>query len=430
MRPSLRTIAPALACLAAFQACRATVEEPALPPAWTAADAARPLSRRDCIDLAMRSAPTAAAWKARLLAARADLEQAQKLPNPALSLGWEDFGLTPKSAGTPVQTTLTLAMSLEDLFARKRRAAAASCELEAEEADLRAEQLSLSADVARAYDELVAARTKLELHLELQGVAETHRAAVAEFVAAGLSARIESERADAELAASRAEMAKAEADERMLEIGFEFSLGFDRPVPLQLAEGLTASTRTAPRDLDGRLALAAGSRPEIAAAEARYRAGLERMKLSAERTQFLPTLSAGPRNLDGELTGVASVDLVLPVFDTGSAAERSHEAALLGLAAELRRVAQRTAADVCRASERLSAAESYLEEHARDLAERRRTLRASTERLFQAGQAEYDDLVLARRDEVEARIGLLDAELATATARIELDAAVGAPPDE
>jgi hypothetical protein len=135
MRPSARARTLALACIAAASGCRATVEEPTLPPAWTAEDAARPLSRRDCIDLALHSAPTSTAWKARILAARAGLEQAEALPNPALSLGWEDFGLNAASGGSAVQTTLSLAMSLEDLFSRKRRAAAASHDLEAEEAN-------------------------------------------------------------------------------------------------------------------------------------------------------------------------------------------------------------------------------------------------------------------------------------------------------
>jgi outer membrane protein TolC len=81
---------------------------------------------------------------------------------------------------------------------------------------------------------------------------------------------------------------------------------------------------------------------------------------------------------------------------------------------------------VCAALDALKASESFLSQHARDLADRRRALRERTERLFHAGEAEYAELALARRDEVQARIALLDAELAVATGRVDLDAAAGA----
>lgn len=425
MSSSARLCAVALACCAVLASCRATVVEPELPPAWSESDAARPLSREDCIELALNSAPTAAAWKSRIEFARASFEQARLLPNPTLSLAWEDFALNAAAGHNSVQTTLTLAMALEDVFARKRRSAAASFELVAEEASLRAERVQLAAEVARAYDGLVTARSKVKAQQELAGMAVTQRAAVEKFVGAGVSARIDLERAEAELAASQAALATSEAQARALELAFEFSLGFARPVTLELADELTSSTREPMAELSDLLARSAANRPDIEAATARYEAELERLKLAAERVQFLPTVAAGPRTQGDEVRGVASFDVVLPLFDTGAAAERGQQAALLRAAAELRQVAQRVAAEVCAASERLSSTESYLSAHARDLADRRRTLRERTERLFTAGEVEYGELALARRDEVEARIALLDAELAAAEARIDFDAALG-----
>jgi cobalt-zinc-cadmium efflux system outer membrane protein len=415
----------AAACASVLASCHATVVEPVLAPAWTEADAGHPLTRAECVRLAVESAPTAAAWQARRAAARASLEQAQLLPNPTLGLTWEDFGLNGAAAQYLLQTTLTLAVALEDVFAREHRAGAASHELEAEEAELLAERERLAAAVARAYDGLVAARARIELQRELAAVAETQRAAVERFAAAGIAPRVELERAEAELLGARADVALAEADARLLELEFEFSLGFARPVSLQLAEPLTASTATNARDLAALLAQAADARKEIAAAAARYQAQLERLDLAADRVQFLPVIGGGPREQDSALLGVASIDVVLPLFDTGAAAQHAQEAALLAAAAELRRVAQRTAAEVCAAAERLAAAEAFLAEFARELARRRGVLRERTERLFAAGQVEYSDLMLARRDEVSARIALVDAELAAATARVDLDAAVG-----
>ncbi len=406
--------------------CRATVAEPRLAPAWAEEQARTPLSRADCIALATRSAPNAAAWQARRLAARAGLESADRFPNPTLSLGWEDFGLNHAAAAGSVQTTLSLALALEDVFARKRRAAAARHELEAEEADLRAQAAQLAADVSRAYDELVAARTRATLQAELSSVAEKQRADVERFATSGLAARVDLERASAELAQAEAQRAQATVEADRLELAFAFALGFERPQRLQLSEALRNASSTPSRDLAELLALAASARSEIAAAAARYQAELERSRLAAERLQFLPALGAGPRRQGDELRGVATIDVVLPVFDSGAAAEHAQSAALLAAAAALRASAHEVARDVCSALERLRAAETYLSEHARDLAARRLALRESTERLFRAGEAPYADLALARRDEVEARLSLVDAELAAAAARVDLDFAVGA----
>ena len=140
--------------LLALAAC-GTVEEPKLAPAWSEADAARPLTHADCVRLATRSASTAAAWEARRRAAEAALRQAGKLPNPTLAASWEDFGLG--SGGGPLQQTFSLGMALEAVFARGRREAAASHALLAELADLQAEEARLAREVGQGYDALAPA---------------------------------------------------------------------------------------------------------------------------------------------------------------------------------------------------------------------------------------------------------------------------------
>ena len=433
-----------LAALLTPAGCGAPVVEPELPPAWSPAQAAAPLTRAECVHLAANSAPSAAAWEARRAAAKANLEQAGLLANPTLSLAWEDFGLNHAAEGSALQTTVSLAVALEDVFSRGSREAAARHELEAEEADIRAERARLAADVAHAYDELVAARARVELQQDLVAEARTQRDDVARFVASGDSPRIEQDRAEAELAAAQADAARARTEARGQELGFAFALGFERPVTLQLAEPLTgegpsldptagSGTGAGPGagpaaieiDLAGLLAVAADARPELAAAAARYAAQLERLSLVAERPQFLPTLGAGPRWQKDELRGVGTIDVALPIFDSGAAAQRGEQAALLGAAAALRAAARDVAREVCAARERLEAAVTYLDGHARDLADRRHALNLSTTRLFRAGEVAYTELALARRDDVEAQLALLEARLAVAAARVDLAAAIG-----
>ena len=422
MRPDRRRLLLLAALLAG---CHATVVEPTLAPAWTEAEAAAPLTRQDCIDFALRSAPTAAAWQARRLAARARLEQAGTLPNPILGLGWEDFGLN-DAAHRITQTTLTLAWALADVAAREGREAAARYDLWAEEADLRAEAARLAADVSRAYDVLVAARARVTLQLQLADVAERQRADVAHFVSSGTSPRIELERAEAEVAEARAGVDAARSAARALELELVFAIGFDRPLEVQLADDLTPAPAEPQPALGDLLLSAAAARPELAGAQARYQAELQRLQLAADRVRFLPLVTAGPRSQGDELLGVAGLEVELPLFDSGAAEEHGQQAALLAAAAALRSAARDIAAQVCEAAARAAAAQAQLDDHARDLAQRRAALRTRTEALFRAGEAEYADVALARRDEVEARLAQLDAELAADEARIDLQLALGA----
>jgi len=402
-----------------------TVEEPSLPPDWTEADAASPLSRSDCVDLAMRSASTAAAWRARLLAAEAALRQERTLPNPTLSAQWEDFNLVGSTPGGTVQETLTLAYAIERVASQGRRASAARHDLEAERADLLAERRLLAVEVHRAYDELLAARARARLEAEFEAIAAREESSVRSFVEAGALAPFEVAKAEAELATVQADRFRAEAEARARELALAFAMGFDRPVPLRLSDPLLEEGRERTSDREELARIAIDNRPELVAATHRYDAALERAKLAAERLRFLPSIALGPRFVGSERLGVAEIDVELPLFDQGGAEVDARSAALLAAAAEVRRVAREVASEVTEAAERWDSASDFLERHARALADRRRAIREGTERLFLAGEATYEEMIRARRDEVEAQVTVLEAELAAALAAADLDAATG-----
>lgn len=409
-------------------ACQSTVVEPKLPPAWSSEAAAKPLARADCIDLALHSAANRAAWNARLEAARANFEQAKLLPNPTLSLSWEDFGLNSAAMGSPVQTTLSLAVALEDLLTRKQRTKVAEHELLAMEARLRIERAQVAADVARLYDRLVAARAALELSRDAARIMQVQRQAIEKLVTAGIEAPIEQRRAEAEYVQAQNGVLASDAQARALELEFAFALGFERPVALELSEGLSgtdASPAAGPAGIEDLLAKAIENRPELKAASEEYAALLGELHLRAARVQFLPTISAGPRKQGNELRAVAGIDSVLPIFDSGAVGEQHAQAELLAAAAEVRRAAALVAGEVCAAAQRRESAAGMLEHGARELSLRRRRLREDSQRLFEAGESDYSAFVLARRDEVEARRAELDAELTLALASIDLDAALG-----
>jgi len=404
----------------------ASVEEPKLPLPLAAEAAAAPLTRAQCVEFALQSVPTAAAWRARLDHAHAALASAQRLPNPTLALNFEDLGLG-GGAGVPVQTTLLLGEALADLASRERRSAAAQHGLAAEEARLLAERADLAASVSLAYDELVAARKRLELDHDLSEIAQTQQKAVARFVELGESPRLDLEKAQAECLDASLQSARDEAAARASEIELAFALGFERPVALQLAEGLGGALAEETGELEALLALAAQRSPRLKAASETYAAELERAHLAASGVRFLPVVRAGPRSVGGETLGVVELETELPLFDQGQSERSAASAELLAAAAAVRASAHELARELSLAHAAVAAQTQTLEAQARPLAEQRVRIRQRTEAQFQAGEASYLEQVGARRDEVKARMDVLEAELQLAAARNELARVLGAP---
>src|SRR6185436_1802780 len=116
-----------------------------------------------------------------------------------------------------------------------------------------------------AYDELAAARERARLTAELAAGAREARDALAAEVRAGLAARIDLDRGEAELTDLELRGARAEADARVSELELAFALGFERPVALELAEPATADAADDAGGIEELLALAAERRPELAA---------------------------------------------------------------------------------------------------------------------------------------------------------------------
>ncbi|HRV81128.1 MAG TPA: TolC family protein [Planctomycetota bacterium] len=404
-------------------ACR-SVQEPVLDPGWSELDAAQPLGKAACIDLALRSAPNAAAWQARTRAAQAALSQAGRLPNPDLELAFEEIDAFHNHARPFVQTS-SLAYALEALAGRRRKQAAANFDALAEEASLGVDRQSIAAAVSLAYDQLWFARERVDRMEDQLALARQDREATGDLIAAGLLAQVDQQKADTEVLAVQAEWAHARTDARVLELELAFALGFERPVELTLADPPAPVTDFEAFDLEGMLRTAADQRPELVAAKARYQAQLERLHLEASGLRFLPRVNLGYRTESGKPTLVGTLGVELPVFDTGKDALAAQNAALLGAAAEMRRAANQVASEVCRAEAAFRAARSYLEEYAQPLAEQRDELAIQTVELFRAGEVSFREMLSARRDAVQEQIRLLDAQAALAAARVQLEAALG-----
>ncbi len=415
----------ALFVLAPLASCASV--EPNLRPAHFPSLADHPLSRQECIDLAASSAPTVAAWEARLSKARAALDKARTLPNPTLLLEWEDLGLDHGPDAVPPQKTRSVLVSLADLLAMPWRIDAAEFDAEAEAAHVAAEQQQLAKSVAHDFDDLIVLHRKAALLHEATEIATKQRAAIEEFARLGQFPRIASERAEAEQLDAAAEEAAAVAATRLATIRFAFALGFDRPVALELADrdAPDASAVASPSDLESLLAEAAAARPEMKEALAKYRATLERQRLADLRIELLPTIGVGHRRQSTATSEVASIEVGLPLFDRGDNAVLEASAELLDAAANLRAVAATVTSEIAIAHASFEAATAYLANHAEPLARVRESLRDGTEKLFRAGEATIEDWITTRRDEVKARLAREEARAAVAAANIDLVAALG-----
>src|SRR5256885_1019872 len=92
--------------------------------------------------------------------------------------------------------------------------------------------------IGPAWSVAVAARRRVDLVADAVAVARRQRDVVAKFVAVGEKARFEVDRADAEVAKAQSDEATARAEARAKELALAFAVGFDRPVALQLKDGL------------------------------------------------------------------------------------------------------------------------------------------------------------------------------------------------
>ncbi len=409
----------------ALAACH-SVREPQIAPSWTAAAAAAPLTHADCVRLACAFGPARSSWRARLDAAAAQVEAAGALPNPTLLLEWEDFALFEHVPASALQQTVSLSGAIGELLTRGRRREVAQHDLDATLADLLTERRQLALDVCRAYDELLAARRDAALARREADVAASHRDGLQRLAAAGeepvlAAATAAAEATDADATATAAQQAAAAQ-----ELAFAFALGFERPVPLQLAEPIDTADWP-DRDLEQQLAAAIATRPELAATAARYQAELERLRLAASPLRFVPIVGLGYRRLDHQQLATGTIETSLPIFDAGGAEVAAGDAALLAAAAAARQAAHSVAREVCQALQAAAAASTQRQARTQ-LAERRTALRSAAARWFAAGELTFADLREPVRAELQAERDRNTADLAVAAATwpLRIDALLAA----
>lgn len=453
--------APALAALALLPGCVAPVartrpELPA-PAAWRAPAAPATevsLAELPWTDLYRDPALTALINEAlannsdlRIAAARVELARAQyrvqradRLPNVSATGSFtRDSRPSPVTPGDNVITnTWTAGLAVPaweiDLWGRVKALSGAAREryLAAEETR-RAARLSLVAEVAGAYLNLVALDTQVRIAVVTRGLREHSRELIAQRHDAGVASRLDLAQSEALIAAARRTLAELERQRDRQENALAILLGrapgpiardpvvFEKALPPLLPAGL-------PADLVAR-------RPDLRSAEAGLHAA--DLDVAAARRTFLPSVSiSGFAGFvspafdellkDDRAAWNVQPAVALPLFQAGRLrANLAAQKARRQIAAESYVLAVRAAlADV---ENTLADHRSYVEQLAASEVSvaAARTRFELTNKRYDEGVSAYFEVLDASRELFDAELGLVQSRRAAYATIVQLYRALG-----
>lgn len=392
------------------------------PPPARAADAPETLRLEEALALAFAQNPELAVHRSEQSAAEADLLAARIYPhNPELEIEGADRR---GPDGSVTDRGLSLAQELELAGQRSKRRAAAGDELEAARVRYQRRRAELAARVERLFAAAVAAR-------ERQAVARTDAELTRRLVElekrrleAGAGTQLDLNLARAVAGRAERALAQTEAAARTARAELAEQVGLDPTAPPEPA-GTFPAPAAAVEPLDELAARALERRADLRALRREVEASRQRIGL--ERSLAKPNLQLRgfvAREEGDDVTGV-SLGFAIPLFDRNQG----------GIA--------QAAADRDRASARVAAAEQAVR---REVAAARARHRAAVDalaaldrlvmgtleesltlldRALESGKVGITDVLVQRRELVEARREHVEAEEEAWLARIELDLATG-----
>jgi outer membrane protein, heavy metal efflux system len=366
----------------------------------------------------------------RILAARARVDEARGAvagaspwlrENPALEVASgprrSAFG------GEGLDLSVALSQGVELGGKRGARLGAARAQLAHEGASAQdVERLTLG-EVAEAFIRALHARERVALaRSTLEESEQLARSARRRFEA-GETPVLEANVARVALARARAEVAAQEGEELRLLGALRGLLGLPSEADLRLAGALAdlaaGALPNAPRETE---------RPDIAALEAALQEAREELRLARGEAWPDVTVGVGYEREGDEQIFLGMLTLPIPVFARGQQGRVSGEARVRRLAGELE-AARRIRAvqvDAVRAQHRKQRdAVEALEREALPLLAENLTLARKS---YEAGEMGLLDLLLVRRESLEARADLLERLLTAALSYADLAVQIGGVP--
>lgn len=400
-------------------------------PSW----AAQPLDLDQCIERALKDAPTDQTLRARVRSAEALLIQAHTAPNPVFSYTAQDIGLqTPIGPALLHQHVLSYPILIAYLRTQEANVARAAIAQVTAQTDEDRRQIRLN--VGRAYYDArlstrLAALEEQAVAVAAELVAQTQRRVQHGDTGSYDVGRAQAEELDArrvaELAARRRDLDRL-ALSVLLGAGTPFLVPLRERDPEPPSSEMPAVALSNPAgDLPALLALAREARPDLRAARSLLQRATEQQRLEARRAVPLADLqlAAGVRLTATGVGGLIAVSTPLPLFDHNAGPRASAAAQVIAARSALAISERQLALDLATALRDLNGARDALTRLARPLVRLRESALIGARRLLTEGMVSLIDVVTAQRDLIAAQRALAQAERDVSFASFRLRVALG-----
>ncbi|NMO14620.1 TolC family protein [Pyxidicoccus fallax] len=390
--------------------------------------AERALTLDEALRLALERNPDVRAVEAEVGAARARQAGASLLlrNNPEL-----EAALGPRRDGgdSTMQYGVSLTQPVEVGGQRAARREEAQALHIAAEARLVAQRVSLVAQVREAFGRALAAGAQVELAAEAVELAGQALQAAEERYREGDASRIEVNTARVEAGRARRERLVAEGRRKvalgalMLLVGLEA----DESVAVQ---GTLEPASTGPLpELSQWMTRARDGRRELVVAREELRAAEAGERLAAREAIPSPRLGVAYNREEDAHIVQGTLGLTLPLFQRNQAERGAARARAIQARAALEGMERRVAQEVQLAMERRRVADEALRSFTGEVLEAARENAELATEGYRAGQLDFLQLVLLRREALEARRGHIEAleELNAASAELERVVGAGLP---
>lgn len=394
-----------------FQVNGAPVDEPTESPAA--------LSITDAIQLSICRSPELQAAISRVRIAQAEAQQARLWRNPVLSVALR----FPESfAGKPM-IDAGLTADLISILRKPGSTAVADATLRAVGAQAITTVLDIAAETQERYYEAQAIETSLEVLRQRRGLFDQLLDVADSRLRVGEGTRLDVlalQTQQVELDTQIADRAIELRDQRLALARLIGQPGSTATWTLPAASAIYEAI--APESQCLRLAM--HHRPEIQQRIWTLQAMGAQRKLS-DWALFDASSGGIQAERDGDWSFGPSADLPIPLFDTGHAAQKRAEAALIEARHELTAVRRRVVEEVRRAHSILVATRMNLERVEKQLIPLQKRRLEQAEAQFKAGQTDLTALLLAEQDFQTSQVQLVDLHRRSAIALVKLERAVG-----
>lgn len=350
-------------------------------------------------------------------AARKAQARSAYYPSMSLSSGYSEFEGFSASSGLSVSTSRIVAEGgvshvIADFGRRRAGVREAGSELSASRETGRATRRDVAFQAKAAYFGVLRAGSLLSVSRETVAQREALLRQAAAFYEAGIRARIDVARAEANLYQARAELTAAENDLRVARITLLNRMGIDGPRDFELADTTEAETEAG--TVEEWVREAEENRPELRALIHRQRAAESAVR--AARAEHLPILSAnGGYGYDGEefpLRRTHNVSLLfeLPVFSGFLTSERVREAeaSLASAGHALTDLLRRVRLEVEQGALSMEESRDRIAARTKELEASRENLRLATGR-YEVGAGDIIEMIDAQVQNARAESGRIEA---------------------